>query len=447
MDPLLSLVEQEELRGLIVESFPGPNGVANLDIALKATLGYSLFDDVVGAGIPIGPAAESLIQRTEGEGTTTLMVKALFLLRKQDGALREWVSRRRPDLLALVPKEEFESAVLTSVNDGVQGLREIAAARPDVRSILNDAHLDLRKLPGEIAKLALYKGLHDVLHNVQVPLYRSILDALKSFPADDACADALAEYAGQLKQRTADARDVLSSAPPLEPGDRATEESWIAQLDQLASALAVATAANDKRGAFMQAMALKGILRAQPPRLDAELVAAARNIPFRELIGAMTAIGAMLRDGSSHRVALSEAATSLHQIENDVTAQVAEHASWQAIEVNLWMSEDAIRNDDEDSVMQFSAHWAAVEEQIGKVCAVSPGDWALELENWSASFHTLCPEPVSPPIADGARRAFQRYVSAGRLRFYLLDKELKQRCDKVTTLSEPLSNLIAGVHP
>jgi hypothetical protein len=340
--------------------------------------------------------------------------------------------------LSEVSEQEFDSERIRSAVKGVGRLENLRADPAVAQRLL--LLFNLKTTAADLEQLVAYKGMHDALHGLQLGLYRQISDEIRRFPADPDSADALREHLQQLTIVHAEAMDAADVLP--DEMLSAPERSWIAKFDQTCSKLRDAVNQENLGQARVAEMELRQLLRTQPSRLNALLVQAARRIPWNGLIETMTDVADGLDESAPDRQVLIDAAKALQSLMAEVLASIDEHELWQIVDSSFWQTEEALQRNDQAAADEISLMWPMICEQVRAIREKTPTvDWA-DLDRYTSEFTNVCPIPATPPLDQRARIAFQRLVHSGRVRFFMVDRDIKARCRGISKLSEPLRRLV-----
>ena len=431
----LAPADMELLQKRIRAAFSGKNPQQELRAFIQTKMGFDIFDELGGVDTGIMVYASKILNKADEDGTTDALVRALFLERRGDSELREFVRRLLPDALTLVPEAEFEAERIRSAITGLELLRN----DPNVAQRIEQVRFDLEETANSLLELAAYKGMHDALHELQLRLYRQLSEEIAKLP-DAEAADTLRLHVQELERvlsRAVAAARTLSDEILAQP-----EKEWTERLSQIRSKLAAAATADDSTKAKEAEVQLRQLLRTEPTRLNNNLVQTARQIPWKRLIGTLSAVTAALDEKDTNRQPLVDSQVALQSLMADVLARVDEHHMWQQVESSFWETEDALKRDDEDAAEQISLLWPMIDDQVRKIGLKTPGEWTVEVEHFVKAFTTVCPVPATPPLDKRARTAFQRLVYCGRNRFYQVDQGLNAQCQEMLRLSEPLKKLV-----
>jgi hypothetical protein len=437
----LDLKQREALEALMQRIFPGRNGAEDLDAFTVKTLEISIFEEFRDSGTKY--YVNNVATYAEKHGAYEALIKGLVEHGPGDAGLRDFAKALGLDVPSWVSDQAYETARDALTKAGLEDLGTLASD-PVVGPLIAGARLDLKLVADELVLLASYKELHDALHRVQVPLFKTIgkaFDALKRTPDDIAILMELSEHAITLQALAADAANAQAGFKDERKAQ--AEAGWTKRLSEIAAAFSDATNVQDGTKAYEAFVGLKMILRQQPSRLNGLLVGVARDIPIDKLVAVLRAVAAKVGDGPDCK-RLEEAASALDAIAADVRSQVTAHEAWQQAEASFWLTEEVFQSES-PSVADLNSLWPTITEQVATICALAPGPWATDLARHAEAFLKLCPIPAVPPIRREARSPIDLYLYRARTQFFLTDQALKERCQKVATHSEALNALIANV--
>ncbi len=320
-----------------------------------------------------------------------------------------------------------------SARQGLDALLEIIddpAAQADVATFQTIFGESSR----QIEVLAYYKDLHDLLHTLQFKCYNYlsvIVRTLEQAPGEvsvwDNCVDhedALHDMLGSLARMTS--RDALvKRAGPL-----------VMRLpDDLR---AVSSAVRDCDGqALKQALApLRRILATEPTRLNARLTEAARALPLDRLADALARLHETFHRSGVNDETLARFKTGVDavgELADTVTALIDEHDAWQRIDDELRRVDASVAFDTTD--LQVS--WPELRAYTTERCDGRAEEWAVRLQETTAKLD----DALAAGDAMRTRQIFRQYRSRVDNKFYRVDLELKQLCDELRRIGEPLAAL------
>jgi hypothetical protein len=437
----LDLGQRETLEILMRRIFQGRKGAEDLDAFTVKTIAISIFEEFDDSGTKY--YVNAVASYAKKHGAYEALIKGLAEHSPGDTDLRDFAKALGLEIRSWVSDQAYEAARDALTKAGLDDLNTLAGD-PVVGPLIAGARLDLQLVADELVLLASYKELHDALHRVQVPLFKTIgkaFDALKRTPDDVAILMELSEHAITLQALAADAANAQTGFKDERKAQ--AEAAWTKRLGEIAAAFSEATSVQDGDKAYEAFVGLKMILRQQPSRLNGLLVGVARDIPIDKLVAVLRAVAAKVGDGPDSK-RLEEAAGALDAIAADVRSQVAAHEAWQQAEASFWLTEEVFQSES-PSAADLNSLWPAITLQVATICELAPGPWATDLARHAEAFLKLCPIPAVPPIRREARSPIDLYLYRARTQFFLTDQALKERCQKVATHSAALNALIANV--
>jgi len=219
------------------------------------------------------------------------------------------------------------------------------------------------------------------------------------------------------------------------------EERWLPQLDDAIAPLGSEKLddPNTLRGA---AIAVKGVLRAELPRLNRLLAEAARDIPFDDLSDLLRGAAERAPADSSVRSRSADAAEALDRIAAGLAHMVEVHNGWQDVDNALWLMESAVRTaTDRESRLELGFSWRN---------ALGPVNTLEQLDVEGVSTLRQSADGFRAVLADETQTqtrlasAFYLYAGAVRLQFKRVDTGLLAQCVAIGKLETSLKALIEG---
>lgn len=302
----------------------------------------------------------------------------------------------------------------------------------EVRARVAAFRADFQAAGQQIDLLVQYKDLHDLLHKLQFRCYNVIVQEVARFPDDSLAVDNLLNYEVTLQDIIARLRDVAGRA--ILPQ---SEVSWIEDVAQaqkmLNGALTHMQVDLLKRAAWL----LKRVIALQPSSINQRLNMAARALRLEALAQAMKAIRNGLNTLQLEREKIAQfesGVAALESLHTRLTALVEAHDNWQALERILSRIEDVMVYD----LTELELSWPDVEHRVTLLCHEQSEDWVqLLTEDGGQVGNALAAQ--NPTLI---QRYFRRYRQRAGNRFYQVDVMLKNLCEELRQVGEPLTSVL-----
>jgi hypothetical protein len=321
------------------------------------------------------------------------------------------------------------------VRRGLVALGDLMQER-EVRDAVIAFRIHFQRVCGRIGVVGDYKDLHDLLHTLQLHCYDRIRQEAKRFPDDDLAVDDLREHAATLQSTIDDLRHVEQRGS-LPPG----EVSWIQRdLEPALGLLHAALETLEPKSLRRTISLLNRVLTARPSEINTRLNDAARDLPFTELIQAMTVVRDRMRslDLDLEKVQQFETGIeTLARLGQTLTAMVADHDQWQEAEQELRLTEETW----DGTIEGIEDSWSRIRETLEPMTRDST-------EPWAASFRQEA-QRMSAALAtqdlERAQRCFRSFRRQASNRFHRVDVMLKDQCDELRKVAEPLAALLRRI--
>jgi hypothetical protein len=387
-----------------------------LDIRLGTVVERGPLEDVV---------FSLLFTWAEGEGRLPELVAA---------ACRHTRSAPLHDLAAQLGwapgAEDSSSEAVASVRTGLRALGELLQD-PAVRTALAAFRAVLEGADRRIQKVGDYKDLHDRLHDVQFRCYEPIASASRIFPAAGAGAQ-LKFDAFTLGAELQKVRGIVTR-----PSLAEEDFSWVEDdLARCAELLPQAIEKND--AAMLQEVVrrLRDVIQLQPTLINTLLVQAVEFLDLGTLVRRLQEVGSELAKvgaDAEQRGWLEKGTADLGVLDNALRAAMRSHRAWQRADNNLRLC-NASRGQAHE---QLATAWVGVERAIAKVVEADPA--TPELPDLAALVG------ASIVARDEAKVGvlLLKFHTIASDRFYQVDKELKQLCDRIAPVGRDLDAVVA----
>lgn len=304
--------------------------------------------------------------------------------------------------------------------------------RGEVRRLVATFRTNFQAASQQIDLLVEYKDLHDLLHKLQFRCYNVILQEAPRFPADDLALDNLLNYEVTLQDIVLDLGNVAERG--VIP---ASELSWIDDVDRAAKKLHEAVTRVDPDALKQTIWLLKRIIALQPSSINQRLNAAARALRLDALVEALTMIDTTLHDlhVEPDKVAQFTAGVeALRSLDVRLMKLVEAHDNWQALERMLSRIEDVIVYD----VNELTFSWPDVQAKVVTLSQEATGDWARLLSEDGNQLDGA----ITGQNPSLIQRYFRRYRQRAGNRFYQVDVALKNLCEELRQVGEPLASVL-----
>jgi hypothetical protein len=427
-----------ELKAAIEAAFKIPD----LDQLVNLTFSENLYKVYVPKYLKGEYNTLALLTALQDRGIVSQFLRALRIARSDNTALLQTIGTHCPIAMENAPTD---SATLEAVTKGLiilETLRKDPATNQEVNYVVSMNHDELRYLERGLQRLRAYKTLHDALQKVQLDHYR-ILDAqTKKLHEDPNAVETLGRQIPTIRRLCLDAE---SGANVLEgtAADFDDEMKWIKTLmtavDQLESAI-------DQLDDFAARSAVKEIrdvIRYEPPRVNSQLRKSAESLPLDSLILTIDGVKSVPGVQVQKQEALDLAKAKLESLWADVRGRVAAHNRWQDVEAALWGADDEIERELPE-LNDFKIYWRATNQKIKALWDLEPlAEWVQKTRRYGDDIDAaLAMKPVDLPRV---KRSYDKFRGEALNRFFVIDNNLKNFCEKILGLSKPLNAILIGL--
>lgn len=339
-------------------------------------------------------------------------------------------------------------AQLEDVKTGLERTRTLLDD-PAARSTIVQYKETLEGVQNGISLLDGYKGLHDCLHLLQIKQISLLIASTAAIASDDVQYDALREYKDQVRTQVQSARGVAERLPD-EPTLRSVETKWIDELETAAKFLQKSLDDRNPSMAKIGIIKMSRVLQFQPPRLNDLILAAAKELPLQQLSAALS----QLAPGSAQATAeLANAQTALERLGQALRGRVGEHDIWQEIDKQIWVIEQLLA-ETADQTDDFTAAWPDLKTPLRTMADLSPeAEWSRNVKNYSDRIDIellrlqqleAAPADAKPPKSMLLNR-FADLRSEARLRFFIVDQQLKRDCELLVGIGAPVKGILGDI--
>lgn len=320
-----------------------------------------------------------------------------------------------------------------SAREGIEALIELMHDR-EVQSKVAVFKVVFEGSCRQIEVLGFYKDLHDLLHTLQFKCYNYLINVVRTartYPDDTAVWDSVIEYELMLQDIVEDLEGAARRQPP-----SGAAVTWVSGLVESLRQLFTAVESHDAESIHAAIQPIQKVLARQPARLNDRLDEAARALPLAALVDALTGVCDSLDQRQVNQTTLLRFRTGVEAL-NDLAAGLSvlnvEHGKWQEIDSEIRLFESGVSKDVSELVDSWPGLKALTEGQCGGVA----DEWARLLAEEVRKLDEAIGADEHPKI----RQYFQRYRTRVNNRFYQVDLNLKELCEKLRTVGEPLATV------
>lgn len=360
----------------------------------------------------------------------------IVFMRVQDGYLFQWQGDDQScyvntDANRQVIQEEFKSPQVEYGYSSRQGLEALTGlmSNPEVRAAVVAFRTDFEAAREHIEVLGHYKDLHDLLHTLELQCYSSLVQEIRRFPSDDTGLDILRDCLLTLQQIVEDIHRVTSKLA------LATSETlWIRDLEHAQGSLQEAIEKSDEPQLQITILRINQILETLPSQINTRLNTVARSLRLPALVQGITYILGYMSDSNLEPERISQfqnGVSVLTKLDGGLATLVKNHDEWQAIDLRLRQIGVSL----EDTILKLEMSWPYLKTMSELQCIGSE-------ESWAQSFKEECENLESAIITKNTvkvKQYFRSYRRRVSLRFYKVDRDLKQLCGDLRTVGESLA--------
>lgn len=419
----------------------GMNQEIQDDTAIAFTKGFYL---ALGAGESIGDAyltgcREIRVMATGsggdldrkltpvGEGSQNKAVET------SQNLIPEIFEKNEPLTLFAAPKDLNISKDLAAT-EGLAALADFMST-PNIYEAVIVFRADFKLVCEQIERLSFYKGLHDLLHKLEIECYRNIVQEARRFPDDEMAITLLAEYEMALQGIIQEARRILSSHPAI-----SKDTSWISKIDSAREELQGAIDAEDTRRLQKTIFLLTSFLADQPVRLNIRLTETAKTLRLSLLVDNLRSLLDPITHSALDRKKIQQfedSINSLSDLDTQLTKLERIHDAWQIIDSILRRIETNLEKD----TTELEWSWIDLKEKTELLCNDSSAPWVFPFKQCEKNLDDALVANNSTKI----RRYFNVYRRAALDHFSRVDISLFQLCDRLREIGQSLALVIEKI--
>jgi hypothetical protein len=332
-----------------------------------------------------------------------------------------------------ISKQERDTVKASqSAEEGLRALGELML-NPEVHGKVATFEAVFSASLKQIEILGYYKDLHDLLHTLQFSCYSyltSLVRNAKLEPDDISIWDNFIQYERALDQIIVGLRK--SADPSL---TTRIALPWIQKLLADLTQVFHAISENNIEGIATAIRPIQRVLATEPSRINDRLAAAAEAIQLPMLIDALVGVRNSIDVTGVNREKVNKFGNGVNAIcdlKEKLYELIENHNRWQEIDIDFRRIEGLMTNDYSELENSWPDLKAMTESQVVNI----KDDWALllarDIQKLDAALVTADLKKI--------RQAFQSVRTRANYRFYDVDLSLKDLCDKLRKVGEPLSD-------
>lgn len=181
---------------------------------------------------------------------------------------------------------------------------------------------------------------------------------------------------------------------------------------------------------------LRNVMQLQPTIVNTLLLRTVEDLDLAKLVETLEALIAGLEDGDELRPWIERAVADLHVLYKELTALASNHRDWQRADNSLRMFEATLGQSSDG----LGAAWSVVDRDIRRVLSGADPS-TTELRNLA----DLVAGALTKGPGGNVFVYFSRFHSLASNRFYQVDKDLNQLCERLAPVGKDLQSVAERV--
>jgi len=329
---------------------------------------------------------------------------------------------------------EIVANVSQSAEEGLRALIELMR-NPEVRDKVATFEAVFSDSSEQIELLGYYKDLHDILHTLQFNCYNylmGIVRAAKREPDELSIWENVLNYEMELREK------VVKKLQNLETGRSLVhaKQEWISRLIKDLDVVFVAINQNDAAGLELAMKPIRNVLAQRPVPINGKLAAAAEALRLSRLVDALTDVRKCLSGTAVNPESASkfeDGVQALDGLKESLKLLISHHNEWQEVDVILRLVDGNMAID----YSELEGFWPELKEKTERQLDGYEESWAALLAKEIAKLDQALVEKEPARI----RQSFQSFRTRASYRFYEVDLALKELCEQLRKVSEPLTHV------
>jgi hypothetical protein len=417
-------------------------GFLQLDTILYRCEGEHIINEWTNEQLPRRTIARNCIDGAEKRGIIVLFLAYILDALPASSPLYALIVGVVPDAQNALPEVKKQ---IGDVRTGLERTR-VLLSDPTARSAFASSKDTLTSLEDRISRLDGYKGLHDCLHVLQLKQISLLMASSAAIASDDVHYASLREYKDQVRSQVQSARSIVDRLPE-EPSLRSVETKWIDSLEEAAKIIQKSLENRNPNTAKVGIIRMSRVLQVQPPRLNDLIVAAAKEMPLQQLSQTLGTLVATMKSPNSE---IANAQVALGRLQQALRGRVVEHDIWQDIDEQIWVIEQLF-DQTSDPTDAFTTAWPDLKTPLRTMSDLSPeAEWSNNIRDYSdrIDIELLRLQSLETATGQGGRpkstllNLFADLRSEARLRFFIVDQQLKRDCELLVGIGVPIKNIL-----
>lgn len=339
----------------------------------------------------------------------------------------------KPEILGKKKTENDESVISQTASHGLYDVADLMS-NPVIYATLQSGKDKLQEVKQQIEIVTIYKDIHDQLHYLEFTCYNMIKEEIPYFPDDRRSLRQIRIYKGRLIEIICGIKSISGDAM-LE----SQEMEWIQDLEEARSELEGAINTKNLDQLKTSYYLLNAIIAEQSNCIDVSLKRAAEALHLQSLIEKTQEILQHIEQTSNNQQKIQESITALQKIDKILKFRINDHYQWQNID-NNFRRIDGLLNKDLDELV-FS--WKYLKGKVEKQYHDCEESWAMDLKTKSEKLDELMTSESKD--SDDIKDCFLEYRTIATSHFFKVDHELKNFCEQLKKVSEPLNIILEKI--
>lgn len=359
-----------------------------------------------------GLAAGKSIDEAVSEGRRSVKVHAGSQYVELDWGAPVLYLRSEGDGILFPRATDVASRTLKKVEDELTG--KLAGLRTEFQASLKQ--FDVIKD---------YKDLHDNLHDLQFAWFPLVRQKVAGLPDAKGALYELRSHERDLRAVIGKLKDTITKNKV----DK-SEKVWVDDLEIARQDYKKGIDSPEPQMSLINGAMerIKQVLDTQPNFINGSLMRAVGAVRLPQLIGIVQRVfdESIAKDPNKQIVEnFKQGIEELKQINEDLSSLTKEHDIWQRSEATINMIQLMVKNLD-----AFEVLWKQLKADTSPFYQNSTEEWAADLRAGAADLD----QASSNKDADGVIRCFSLFSKDAKLRFWNVDKSIKQRCEALVEI-------------